>query len=160
MTASVGSTVPGVRRRELYLDGLRTAAIVRVVIYHTIGGAWLSWAFPAMGVMFALAGGLMVNSLDKQPATTVIRNRIRRLLPALWVFGAVMVPLMVWQGGKLTDANTGEPGPVWHAVFWMVPLVDPPGNEWGENAAVGVYYYLLTQMASATVYKGWVEVVR
>ena len=33
-------------------------------------------------------------------------------------------------------------------------------NEWGENAAVGVYYYLLTQAASATAYKGWVEVVR
>ena len=145
MTAAVGSTV---RRRELYLDALRTAAIVRVVIYHTFGGAWLSWAFPAMGVMFALAGGLMVKSLDRQPATTVIRNRIRRLLPALWVFGAVMVPLMIWQGGALdtwSDPNTGDPTPLWHVVFWLVPLVDPPGNEWGENVTV-VLWYLRTYL--------------
>ncbi|MFG1927842.1 acyltransferase family protein [Cryptosporangium sp. NPDC048952] len=148
MTAAVGSTVPGTRKRELYLDALRTAAIVRVVTYHTFGGAWLSWAFPAMGVMFALAGGLMVNSLDRQDPSTVIRNRVRRLLPALWLFGAVMVPLMIWAGGKMsswTDSGTGEPVPLWHIVFWFVPLLDPPGNTFGENATV-VLWYLRTYL--------------
>ncbi|WP_084701622.1 acyltransferase family protein [Cryptosporangium arvum] len=148
MTPAVGTTVPGARRRELYLDALRTAAIVRVVTYHTFGGAWLSWAFPAMGVMFALAGGLMVNSLDRQDPTTVIRNRIRRLLPALWLFGAITVPLMVWAGGRMsswTNVDTGEPIPLWHLVFWFVPLLDPPGNEWGENVTV-VLWYLRTYL--------------
>ncbi|GAA3397000.1 acyltransferase [Cryptosporangium minutisporangium] len=148
MTASVGSRLPSARPRELYLDALRTAAIVRVVVYHTFGGAWLSWAFPAMGVMFALAGGLMVKSLDRQPATTVIRNRVRRLLPALWLFGAVMIPVMIWQGGALgtwSDSDTGDPIPLWHLVFWLVPIFDPPGNEWGENATV-VLWYLRTYL--------------
>jgi len=148
MTAAVGSPVPGARRRELYLDALRTAAIVRVVVYHTFGGAWLSWAFPAMGVMFALAGGLMVNSLTRKPPATVIRSRLRRLLPALWVFGAVMIPVMIWQGGPLdtwTDSNSGEPLPLWRLAFWLVPLGDPPGNEWGENATV-VLWYLRTYL--------------
>jgi len=33
-------------------------------------------------------------------------------------------------------------------------------NEWGPEAAPGVYYYVLTQAGRATVYKGWVEVIR
>ncbi|SHN48063.1 acyltransferase family protein [Cryptosporangium aurantiacum] len=147
MTAAVG-TRASVRPRELYLDALRTAAIVRVVVYHSFGGAWLSWAFPAMGVMFALAGGLMVKSLDRQPAATVIRNRVRRLLPALWLFGAVMIPVMIWQGGALStwsDSDTGDPIPLWHLVFWLVPIFDPPGNEWGENVTV-VLWYLRTYL--------------
>jgi hypothetical protein len=33
-------------------------------------------------------------------------------------------------------------------------------NEWGENAAAGIYYYLLTRPEGAAIHKGWVEVVR
>lgn len=134
--------------RELYLDALRTAAIIRVVTYHTFGGAWLSWLFPAMGVMFALAGGLMVRSLDKQPPLTVIRNRARRLLPALWLFGLVIIPVMLWGGGAFsnwTDPNTGEPVPFWKLIFWVVPILDPPGNEFGANFTV-VLWYLRTYL--------------
>ncbi|WP_344650999.1 acyltransferase family protein [Cryptosporangium japonicum] len=134
--------------RELYLDALRTAAIIRVVTYHTFGGSWLSWAFPAMGVMFALAGGLMVRSLDKQPPLTVIKNRARRLLPALWLFGLVIIPVMLWGGGAFstwTDPNTGEPVPFWKLIFWVVPIFDPPGNEFGTNFTV-VLWYLRTYL--------------
>ncbi|MFI5954887.1 acyltransferase family protein [Cryptosporangium sp. NPDC051539] len=136
------------RNRDLYLDALRTAAIVRVVTYHTFGGSWLSWVFPAMGMMFALAGGLMVRSLDKQPPLTVIRNRFRRLLPALWLFGLVMIPVMIWQGGAVsgwTDPNTGSPVPIWKLVFWVVPVLNPPGNEFGADATV-VLWYLKTYL--------------
>ncbi|MFG1921538.1 acyltransferase family protein [Cryptosporangium sp. NPDC048952] len=134
--------------RELYLDALRTAAIIRVVTYHTFGGSWLSWIFPAMGVMFALAGGLMVRSLDKQPPLTVIKNRARRLLPALWLFGLVIVPVMIWGGGAFsdwTDPNTGEAVPFWKLIFWVVPIFDPPGNEFGANFTV-VLWYLRTYL--------------
>ncbi|SHN26285.1 acyltransferase family protein [Cryptosporangium aurantiacum] len=136
------------RNRDLYLDALRTAAIIRVVTYHTFGGSWLSWVFPAMGVMFALAGGLMVRSLDRQPALTVVRNRFRRLLPALWLFGLVIIPVMIWGGGALntwTDPNTGEPVPLWKLVFWVLPVFDPPGNEFGTNFTV-VLWYLRTYL--------------
>ncbi|WP_169745009.1 acyltransferase family protein [Cryptosporangium arvum] len=134
--------------RELYLDALRTAAIIRVVTYHTFGGSWLSWLFPAMGVMFALAGGLMVRSLDKQPPLTVIKNRARRLLPALWLFGLIIIPVMIWGGGAFsnwTDPNTGEPVPFWKLIFWVVPIFDPPGNEFGTNFTV-VLWYLRTYL--------------
>ena len=34
------------------------------------------------------------------------------------------------------------------------------GNEWGDTAAAGLYYYLLQQPRSGKTYKGWVEVIR
>ncbi|EXG82447.1 putative acyltransferase [Cryptosporangium arvum DSM 44712] len=124
-------------RRELYLDALRTAAIVRVVTYHAFGGSWLSWVFPAMGIMFALAGGLMVRSLDRQPPLTVVRNRFRRLLPALWLFGAIMVPLMLVHGwADDEDSPLSRPG----LLFWVVPVFDPPGSTWGADATAPLWY--------------------
>jgi peptidoglycan/LPS O-acetylase OafA/YrhL len=136
------------RNRDLYLDALRTAAIVRVVTYHSFSLPWLSWVFPAMGMMFALAGGLMVRSLDRQPAKTVIKNRFRRLLPALWLFGAVWITLMTIHGGsptKWTDPNTGTHMPLWHLVYWVVPIFDPPGNQWGFDGTE-VLWYLRTYL--------------
>lgn len=41
-----------------------------------------------------------------------------------------------------------------------VYTTDAYRNEWGPNAAPGVYYYLLTQLGNSRVYKGWLEVVR
>ena len=40
-------------------------ALVRVVVYHLFGWAWLTVLFPSMGVMFALAGSLMARSLNR-----------------------------------------------------------------------------------------------
>ena len=66
--------------RDRYFDALRAVALVRVVAYHTFGWAWAGMVFPSMGVMFALAGSLMAKSLER-PAFTVVRSRMRRLLP-------------------------------------------------------------------------------
>ena len=52
--------------RNRYLDLLRAAAIVRVIVYHLFGWPWLSMVLPAMGIMFALAGSLTATSLDKR----------------------------------------------------------------------------------------------
>ena len=53
--------------RDRYLDLLRSIALVRVVVYHLFGWAWLTVLFPSMGVMFALAGSLMARSLAGPP---------------------------------------------------------------------------------------------
>jgi hypothetical protein len=37
---------------------------------------------------------------------------------------------------------------------------DSYGNDWGGEAAAGVYYYLLRQPATAATYTGWLEVTR
>ncbi|MFF2365904.1 acyltransferase family protein [Streptomyces sp. NPDC058122] len=149
-------TDPAPRRpggRDRYLDLLRSMALVRVVVYHLFGWAWLTILFPSMGVMFALAGSLMARSLSRPPLS-VIRGRLRRLLPPLWAFGAVVLAMMFlggWNPAKDPDLGGG-----WHVVElldYVVPIGAPPfpwhlgspsglfEDTWAVEAA-GVLWYL------------------
>ncbi|MEF9904244.1 acyltransferase family protein [Streptomyces sp. P9-A2] len=117
------AATPGKPGRDRYLDLLRSIALVRVVIYHLFGWAWITVLFPSMGVMFALAGSLMARSL-KRPAGSVIRSRIRRLLPPMWAFAAVVLTMMFvngWNPGK-EDGTWGLIG----LVNYIVPIGAPP----------------------------------
>jgi peptidoglycan/LPS O-acetylase OafA/YrhL len=123
--------------RDRYFDVLRAVAILRVVTNHAFPFTVLEVAFPSMGVMFALGGSLMAQSMRRSPGRAV-RGRLRRLLPALWVMGAVLVPLML--------ATGWADRPVWpRLLFWVLPLSDPPANQWGMNGA-GVLWYLVTYL--------------
>ncbi|WP_307831008.1 acyltransferase family protein [Nucisporomicrobium flavum] len=128
--------------RDRYFDTLRALAIVRVVAYHAFHYAVLALLFPSMGVMFALGGSLMAKSLDRSPGPKVIRSRVRRLLPALWVMGLVLVPLML--------AGGWAHHPAWpDFLLWVVPLATPPashgiGDVGAEGA--GVLWYLATYL--------------
>ncbi|WP_079125978.1 acyltransferase family protein [Streptomyces sp. ERV7] len=136
--------------RDRYFDLLRALALFRVVLYHLMSWTWLPLAFPSMGVMFALAGNLMGRSL-KRPAPQVIRSRMRRLLPPMWLLGAIGVTGMIAQGWG-PDAD-GHPGWWWtHLLFWIVPLSDPPfaadlpgvhgflDGSWAGNIAEPLWY--------------------
>ncbi|MFB7456684.1 acyltransferase [Streptomyces sp. NPDC056188] len=138
---------PGGPARDRYFDFLRAVALFRVVLYHLMGWAWLPVVFPSMGVMFALAGNLMARSL-KRPPVQVIRGRMRRLLPPLWLLGAIGVGGMVLQGwGPNSD---GHPGWWWfHLTYWIVPLSDPPyadglhgllGDDWASEIGIPLWY--------------------
>ncbi|MFE7841648.1 acyltransferase [Streptomyces sp. NPDC057474] len=141
---------PAAPGRDRYFDLLRALALFRVVLYHLTGWAWLPLLFPSMGVMFALAGNLMARSL-KRPALGVIRGRLRRLLPPVWLLGVVGVTGMVVQGwGPDADGH-----PVWwwfHLTFWILPISDPPyaeglpgvhgliGADWAVELAGPLWY--------------------
>ncbi|WP_409239310.1 acyltransferase family protein [Streptomyces sp. PA5.6] len=112
--------------RDRYLDLLRSLALVRVVVYHLFGWAWLTIAFPSMGVMFALAGSLMARSL-KRPAWGVIRGRIRRLLPPMWVFSAVALALLFAGGWNVSeDPDHGGTWGVVSLLNYVFPVGAPP----------------------------------
>ncbi|MGC4889119.1 acyltransferase family protein [Micromonospora sp. DT227] len=126
--------------RNRYLDLLRFLAILRVVTYHVTGYATLTLVFPAMAVMFALAGSLMAASLGRSGVSAVGR-RLRRLLPSLWVLAAVFVPAMLLTG------LTFEP----KVLLWLFPIADPPANYWGGLALSPIWYlrdYLWFVLAS------------
>jgi len=148
--AAAAPKAPG---RDRYLDLLRSLALVRVVLYHLFGWAWLTVLFPSMGVMFALAGSLMARSLNR-PALGVIRGRIRRLLPPLWAFSAVILPLMFLGGWKLSEDpdHSGTWG-LLELVNYVIPIGAPPypwevgfpndllESTWADQA-VGPLWYL------------------
>ncbi|RSM50576.1 acyltransferase [Actinoplanes sp. ATCC 53533] len=115
--------------RNRYLDLLRAIAIVRVVVYHSTGWVALTIAFPAMSVMFALAGSLMAASLDRSGPIAVER-RLRRLLPSLWTLSAIAVPAMLLTGLAWD----------WKILYWAFPLQDPPANGWGSMALSATWY--------------------
>ncbi|SCF45192.1 acyltransferase family protein [Micromonospora mirobrigensis] len=126
--------------RNRYLDLLRFLAIIRVVVYHVTGYAVLTLVFPAMSVMFALAGSLMAASLDRSGVRAVGR-RLRRLLPSLWVVAAVFVPAMLLTGLPFTS----------RVLLWLFPVADPPANHWGALALSVIWYlrdYLWFVLAS------------
>ncbi|MFF7549131.1 acyltransferase [Streptomyces canus] len=146
-------TAPKAPGRDRYLDLLRSLALVRVVLYHLFGWAWLTVLFPSMGVMFALAGSLMARSLNR-PTLSVIRGRIRRLLPPLWAFSAVVLPLMFVGGWKLSEDpdHSGTWG-LLEMVNYVIPIGAPPypwevgfpkdllESTWADQA-VGPLWYL------------------
>ncbi|MEE6261359.1 acyltransferase family protein [Plantactinospora sonchi] len=129
--------------RERYLDMWRAAALVRVVTYHVLGWLWLTVLFPAMGLMFALAGSLMANSLDRT-GNSAVRRRLRRLLPPLWGFGAVAVTLLMvagWRTAPGAQLGWGE------LVWWIFPARTPPVSDqswaWAYNT---VLWYIVTYL--------------
>ncbi|WP_406330427.1 acyltransferase [Streptomyces sp. NBC_00203] len=112
--------------RDRYLDLLRSIALVRVVVYHLFGWAWLTVLFPSMGVMFALAGSLMARSLSR-PAWGVIRGRVRRLLPPLWAFSVVALTLMLAGGwNPVKDPDHGGTWGVVDLINYVIPIGAPP----------------------------------
>ncbi|MFF1543448.1 acyltransferase [Streptomyces sp. NPDC058291] len=125
---------PATPQRDRYFDTLRALALIRVVAYHTFGWAWAGMVFPSMGIMFGLAGTLMAKSLER-PAAQVVRSRLRRLLPPFWFWGVFVVLAMLVHGWM----------PGWEIVYWIVPLGDPPGNAWGEQAWE-ILWYLRTYL--------------
>ncbi|MEV4282330.1 acyltransferase family protein [Actinoplanes xinjiangensis] len=135
--------------RNRYLDTLRAAAIVRVVVYHHFGWAWLSLALPAMGIMFAVAGSLTAASLERRPAGPVVVSRLRRLLPPLWLLGVVVVPAMITTGWTVEPARL---------LLWVLPLADPPGSAAAIDAWEPLWYiraYLWFVLLTPLLYALW-----
>ncbi|GID62603.1 membrane protein [Actinoplanes cyaneus] len=143
--------------RNRYLDLLRAAAILRVIVYHLFGWSWLSIVMPAMGVMFALAGSLTAASLEKRPATGVVTSRLRRLLPPLWLLGLLAVPVMMALGWA-NEEDGEHPFTWWKLAFWILPLGDPPGSELGVDAWEPLWYiraYVWFIIASPVLWFLW-----
>jgi peptidoglycan/LPS O-acetylase OafA/YrhL len=151
--------------RNRYLDLLRAAAIVRVIVYHLFGWPWLSIVLPAMGIMFALAGSLTAASLDKRAAGEVVISRLRRLLPPLWLLGLLAVPVMLVAGWARENGGEHTFIPS-HLLFWVLPLADPPGSDkaaavWETLWYIRAYvWFALLSPVMYVVYRriGWAAV--
>lgn len=124
-------------QRNSYIDSLRALAVTRVFLHHVLWIGWLTVLFPSMPVMFALAGYLTAVTLDRRTVTVMLRSRLRRLLPPLWMLAAVAIPLML-ANGWLSDQDS----PLrWEDLsYWILPLANPPASTWGGPFALTLWY--------------------
>ncbi|MGD9752392.1 MAG: acyltransferase family protein, partial [Acidimicrobiia bacterium] len=76
--------------RDPFFDVVRAGALLRVVAWHTVAAAWLSWAFAAMPLMFFTAGVMLARSAERTGPVELLRRRARRVLLPLWALGAVV----------------------------------------------------------------------
>jgi peptidoglycan/LPS O-acetylase OafA/YrhL len=145
--------------RDRYIDVLRAAALVRVVLNHAFGWVWLTFVFPSMGIMFALAGSLAAASIDRSPHKpwAFMASRTRRLVPSLWALGLVMVPLMLWHGWAVLHS----PADLGTLAYWVLPISDPPYGEWGAAYAEPLWYiraylwFVLLSPAALWMFRRW-----
>ena len=129
--------------RDRYIDTLRALALIRVVTYHQFGWHWLPVAYPSMGILFALGGSLMAVSLTRAQGNywAVLARRIRRLLPPLWCYALVIIPIMIMHGWTATEAGGGDPLRHWRLMlFWLLPVGTPPGSDWGYDFVLPLWY--------------------
>ncbi|WP_433825195.1 acyltransferase family protein [Actinoplanes sp. CA-015351] len=140
--------------RNRYLDLLRAVAIVRVIVYHHFGWPLLSILFPAMGIMFAVAGSLTAASLAKRSPGNVVVSRMRRLLPPVWLLGLIAVPVMLYTGWR-GETDGEHPFSPLNLAFWVLPLGDPPGSDSGAFVWDALWYvrtYLWLVLLSPLLY--------
>jgi peptidoglycan/LPS O-acetylase OafA/YrhL len=126
--------------RDRYIDTLRALALIRVVLYHLTGWAWLPLVFPSMGVMFAIGGSLVAASLARADHWQVLRKRLRRLLPPLWAMGLILVPIMLLVGWSANSVSHQGTPLGWSLLYWVLPLSTPPASEWGHELVVPLWY--------------------
>lgn len=120
------------RPRDSFLDGLRTLAILRVVLLHLClraefpAATALSFAFPGMALLFFVSGAVAGWSLEsgvREGRLHFWRTRARRLLVPYWGYGAAVVGLALF-----LDLAHAEPyydlRPA-SLLNWIVPLSLP-----------------------------------
>ena len=126
--------------RDGFLDTVRAIALIRVIIWHTLAWASISWFVASMPAMFFVAGSLLARSIDKRPWKQLLKTRLRRLLLPFWTFGAVVLTVLGLVHHFSGTADTAI-SPV-KLLAWLVPLADPHGSAWEAGWASTPLWYL------------------
>ena len=133
-------TEPG--DRDAALDLLRSAALVRVILWHAFAATWLT-AIAAMPLMFFVAGSLLGSGGTGGRSSYVrfLLRRGRRLLLPFWAYGAAVAATMIYV--PLGDDRwTTAGGIAVRALTWFLPLVDPVDSTWHGGWLSNHLWYL------------------
>ena len=139
--------------RDPLVDGLRSIALGRVVLWHAFAAPWLSWVFPAMPVMFFLAGSVLAGSVaagsgtNGQGAGPVeglrrLARRARRILIPFWVYSLGVLATTLVADRTLVDVDSGatDSDPWGLALSLAVPLHHTSGTD--RDWLTGHLWYL------------------
>ncbi|WP_395726097.1 serine hydrolase [Nakamurella sp.] len=140
---SVPPTAP--RSRDPLVDALRSVALARVVLWHAFAAPWLSWIFPAMPIMFFLAGAVLAGSSTGGRSAGGVRTlgrRLVRLLLPFWVYSAAVAAVTVVRPSAFAvDDGT------WLSL--LVPLPQPTGTD--RDWLTGHLWYLTDYLVLLTL---------
>lgn len=127
-------------KRDDSLDVMRAIALVRVVVWHAFGVAFISWVVATMPIMFFVAGSLLAGSLDRMRVRDMYRKRLERLLVPYWFFGGTV--LLVAQLAYLVDPTAARHVAPSRVFAWLFPVVDPSVSLWEGGWASSPMWYL------------------
>ncbi|MEU9825704.1 acyltransferase family protein [Micromonospora chersina] len=135
------SAPPRTARRQNCCDALRLAAAGCVLVQHAsthlgAGFLWFRhgsalWFFDGVVAFFILSGGMVYASAERcrregRPAREYLRNRFLRIVPALYLYFAVMSAALVALGIVSLGALGGTPFLAWAASnLALVPVYHP-----------------------------------
>ena len=123
-----------------FLDAVRTAAVLRVIVWHAFGAAAITYVLSAVPAMFFVTGSLLARSIDRHGAARTTVDRLRRMLVPLWAFAAVAFAVMA--GADRVVHSTATQVPRDALVWWLVPLWDPKGSVWEAGWLSAPLWYL------------------
>ncbi|MBB4908618.1 acyltransferase family protein [Actinophytocola algeriensis] len=145
------------------LDGLRGAAILAVLMFHS---GHLTGGFLGVDLFFALSGFLITDLLLREVETTggvslvsFWGRRVRRLVPALAVMLAV-VAVLVWLVGPPDMVRTTLADGPWvqlNLVNWH--LIAESASYWDRFGSVRVFEHLWSIAVEEQFYLVWPVVV-
>lgn len=125
-------------KRDGFLDVVRAIATVRVVLWHAFGAAALTFV-AAMPAMFFVTGSLYSGSVDRHGARATLFDRLRRIGPSLWLFGAI-----AWAAMAVGAHLSGTELPLARMLLWFLPVGDPGGSPWEAGWLATPLWYLRT----------------
>ncbi len=118
--------------RDRFLDLLRLVAVVRVVALHTftkppvVYFPWIQWIFPGMAEVFFVSGVVTAASLSKRRSWSVVRARLRRLLPPYYAYAVVALAAMAVTDSRSSAADASLQRSDF--LSFLVPVVRPTGS--------------------------------
>ncbi len=152
-----GRSLAETRPRQLIgLDLIRFGAAFAVMLFHLCTGTALApytrWGWVGVEVFFVLSGFVIAYTAAASSAGRFLRNRVVRLMPAVWICGSATALMWIVCGGEPDLArrylNT--------LILWPIgPWVDPV--YWTLPVEI-VFYALVFAMLAFGAFR-WIEIV-
>lgn len=120
-----------IHRQILGLDLLRFAAAAMVAVFHVgpsggVQGFWFGWV--GVPVFFILSGFVIANSAQNATPGSFLKNRIVRLMPAVWICATLTFALLAATDNAgivvpyLKSLVLWPVGPWIQYVYWTLPV--------------------------------------
>lgn len=125
-------------QRDPFLDLLRATAVVRVVVWHVLAAAFITYIWAAVPAIVFVSASLLTRSLARRPARAVLRDRFRRLLVPYWLYLACVASVLA-----VVEVTTHQEAlPRWGALTWLFPVVDPVSTQFEQGWLTSALWYV------------------